>query len=604
MSRHVGLDLSASPPHAAVVELGSSYREREVASNPSDQAFAGEHGATGKGVDGRDAGSLNPGSYITSGGMLRVVATFPLHTQNGGPSTSAIATLTGSHSPDSASQELSEALLVEGAQLVDGSTAVIAPDNTLDLHVTLPFQDRKRVAALLPQELEDLLPFPANDFVVGLGRASSLDPKVGGGGFRFPVQIAPKTVVKDALGSLSAFGLDPNVVTSRSSLLLPIVRAVVRHGLLGELVAQAPEAAPGAHKNAPFFVVVPYSGAEADLAVVSNGEILAHTTSRVTYSASGYGAEPSNHERASLASSVLLELGGWARRFGVHAQHGFIVTLPRRSPTDGGSRSAGVTAAQIDELASLRERSGLRIGKVELEALFPAFQLDAKNFGAVLAALCSPELATLDARTGRLDPSSTNSFTGDSRASTINLRTGEFAYRPPMHEVIRALKRVARPIAMAIGTLLICALGFYLFRAQEISRLENRIAETVRSVAPQIVSEPGRELSALSDEAAKMELELKDIGTSDSSSPLELYVELTKHFPQLPDTTVDRVSIRGNRLEIRGCAPSYRVIEQIENALTKVKLFSRIKKGSGQSCSAAGGGSGSRGFTFEVTSRD
>lgn len=588
MTRLIGLDLSVSPATGAIIETSSVIST----------------GLASPGSSSPNVHGIAP-SFTSS---ARCISTFVL-------------------SPDNLDDKFRESIAT-----ADGSTAIIAPAEVLGLSVTLPFSDKKRVAALLPQELEDLLPFPASDFAIGLigsnpiGSAPNQNSagagsisgrsKNPGTEHEFELQLVTKDTVKKALAALSALGIDPNVLTTRSSLLVPIAEAIISQKLTQhpELFGERSGEGNGQHgaNVDSFFITVPRSESELDILFVISNRIVHHQTlrpailksentseniSKDAADATQTSGEPS---RTSLASAIRLELGSIFRRFSIEITTGFIVLLPGLSPEDV---SFGTTNPKIGDIPTLlgkqgqgiqgHDDPGISLAIIQLEDLLPNLKITAENASAALGALCCLS-----------DGSATNN-PARSRilgADPINFRRGEFSYRPPLTELIRASKRLIRPILLTAGCAAVCGLGLFIIQAQEISNLEYQIGHAVRSVAPQIVADPGKELSALSEESARMELDLKDIGTSDNSSPLELYAELTRHFPQLPDTTVDRVSIRGNRVELRGCAPSYRVIEQIENALNKVKMFGKVKKGSSQSCSGAG--SGARGFTFEVESRD
>ncbi len=542
MARLIGLDLSASPPTGAIIETSPIL---PLNSGANDSAYA-----------------KSSHSFTSS---ARCVSSFLL-------------------TPENLDGDFRESLLT-----ADGSTAIIAPSEILELRVTLPFADKKRVAALLPQELEDLLPFPATDFAVGMianhsdgnaGSAKAGRSKAFGTEHHFELQLVPKDSIKEALASLSSLGIDPNVVTTRSSLLVPVAEAIIAQKL-----TQHAELFGENQGCDSFFVTIPRTPTEVDILFVIENRIIHYQTLRAAILRPAHtdSENPGEPDRASLASAILLELGSISRRFSTNITTGFIVMLPDPENDD----------ARLGDIPTLQRKDGIALAVIPIGDLLPNLKITAENASAVLGALCClSDGARQQGGSHRRIPGS----------DPINFRRGEFSYRPPMTEVKRAGRRLIRPLLLTVGCAAVCGLGLFLFQAQEISYLENSIGNAVRAVAPQIVAEPGRELSALSEEAAKMELDLKDIGTSDNSSPLEMYAELTRHFPQLPDTTVDRVAIRGNRIEIRGCAPSYRVIEQIETALTKVKMFGKPKKGSSQSCSGAG--SGARGFTFEVQSRE
>jgi len=574
MARLIGIDLSSSPAYGVVIEVQTG-----IGGNNTEFLGTNKDKTNLSGLQQPDP--EQPENISPTNFSLRCLASFALTPEN--------------------NDDVFQQAIVNAT----GSAAVINPAVALAMTISLPFSDRKRVNALLPQELEDTLPFPAAEFALGYGLTGSSRAAAGSANsnamsYQFHLQLAPREYIRNALAELSSLGIDPSIVTPRSSLLTPIAQALLaykspvfrKHGFkstaadgsfLENSALEAERELIADTLLDSFFIVVPRSLLEGDILFVIGRRVVHHQQIKAIRILGNKDPNILDDGHYSFEASVLLELGSVFKRFNAEITTGFVVVPPT---------SAFDVSGAVRELSNIPQ---LTVEVIQLEQLFPSLSLTERNERAVLAALCS------------LDESGRPSliFPADcflDRSEPVNFRRGEFSYRPAVGEVTRVAKKLIRPALLTLACGFVCAAAIYLFRAQEIGRLESRISAAVQNVAPQLSAESGKELTALADEASKMEQELKDIGTSDSSSPLELYAELTKHFPQLPDTSVDRVAIRGNRIEIRGCAPSYRVIEQIENALTKVKLFGKVKKGSSQSCSS--GASGSRGFTFEVTSRD
>ena len=68
-------------------------------------------------------------------------------------------------------------------------------------------------------------------------------------------------------------------------------------------------------------------------------------------------------------------------------------------------------------------------------------------------------------------------------------------------------------------------------------------------------------------------------------------------MPNIPDVTINKINIKGNKIFLEGYAPDYRAIETIENTLSKKSVYSTVKK---QNVTCGSGKQNERGFKFEL----
>src|SRR5437016_13210077 len=171
----------------------------------------------------------------------------------------------------------------------DDSIAVALPGSLVATHlIALPFSDPRRIAQVLPAEVEAAIPFDLSEVVWD---AAILG--VPGGKTEVLVGMVKKTALREHLEALEAAGLDPRVVT-----LGPLALAAL--GERGILVAQG---------EPPLTAVLLDAGPDrADLALLDGGRpVLARalTTSNATqWAAAATDAEA----RARLLSTLTRDL--------------------------------------------------------------------------------------------------------------------------------------------------------------------------------------------------------------------------------------------------------------------------------------------------------
>ena len=275
----------------------------------------------------------------------------------------------------------------------DDSIAVALPGSRVATHlIGLPFSDPRRIAQVLPAEVEAAIPFDLSEVVWD---AAILG--VPGGKTEVLVGMVKKTALREHLEALAAVGLDPRVVT-----LAPLALAA-----LGERGMLVPHGGPP-----PTAVLLDAGPDRADVALLDAGRpVLARalTTSNATqWAAAATDAEA----RARLLSTLTRDLK---------------MSLRSRKTAPERLLLAGTLASLPGAAELLSEETQLAVEPVTLPAGDPA---EALALGLALRAQLPR---------GR-----------------VNLRKGEFAFTKDLSQVRGRLFRlgIAASVLLALGLVL------------------------------------------------------------------------------------------------------------------------------------------------------
>jgi hypothetical protein len=413
---------------------------------------------------------------------------------------------------------------------------ILPPLDYISTVLTLPFDDPKQLSRVVPSELQDLVPFDTNEFVLQyrvVGKRTD-------GNFNVHVAAIPKRIVRNALSALQSRGIDPIVITTPESIL--------------QAVATLSEEMDGA-------VLYCYVSEQyAHLALCIDGMI---TFDRAVDRHAPY--TNGSHGGAGSIESLLYRIR-------------LEISAAERKAERLLDKIVFVDAA-ID--AELIQKT---VGRpVELRNSYQVMEgASASNGLAMLGAFLAE----------------------DSRSPNVltNFRVNEFTFRPPLKELLGAIRVLAPYMGLALGLALAYFVGNYLLKEGEIRAINAAVANQIAAHAPGLMLTPGAELRSLTLEMNKLEDELKDLGSPESYSPLEGFAQISSAMPVIPEVTVDKIDIIGNKLALEGCAPNYGAIETIENALNRNDAFASVKKQSLSNC--AGGRPNGRGFKFEVWIRE
>ena len=97
----------------------------------------------------------------------------------------------------------------------DSAVIVLPPGHGLSLNLNLPFSDRRSLAKILALEVQDVVPFDLNEFLIDHRSFGSLQ----NGGFDVHVGLIPRWQVKRAIDACRRGGVEPLVVSTASAAL-------------------------------------------------------------------------------------------------------------------------------------------------------------------------------------------------------------------------------------------------------------------------------------------------------------------------------------------------------------------------------------------------
>jgi hypothetical protein len=190
-------------------------------------------------------------------------------------------------------------------------------------------------------------------------------------------------------------------------------------------------------------------------------------------------------------------------------------------------------------------------------------------------------------------------FGQEERGSEIltNLRTREFSFNPYIKELKRLFFALLLPFAIfSLGWVLFSA-GLYFSRNHQLATLQRASSEKISVLVPNLTVQPGEEVKALKVENAKLEQQLKDLGSPASINPLEALTSVTNDIADSA-LSIRKMSIRGNHIVVEGGAPDYAAVERIERELKKKNdLYCRVKK---DTATGIPGQPDKRSFTLDI----
>jgi hypothetical protein len=407
------------------------------------------------------------------------------------------------------------------------SSVIIPPHQHVALNITLPFGDQKSLSAIVDNQIQDVLPFETDEFLIqyctvglfeaGTGITSANEEEPEAPPFDIHVAVIPRGFVRNVLALCKASGLEPNILTVPSSAI-----AAVYH--LGKSFFKANSA------------IVFNRGDEYSMAVLVNGEV------RV--------------ERALLASNLL--------------------------PADASERREDslrhiFTALKL-MIASTERRYGTRIENVYLLGRDVKGSNLQQLFGRPLEGLKIEDLVRSgEPQMGIAALSAVFAKDEDAPIPLTNYRSGEFSFTPKFGEFIRALSGAKNYMLTALATLAVGVFGMYAVREFTISQTERALVEQIRAIIPQFENTDGDIGKSLFSAQQKLSNELGVLGSPAKVSVLDALLEILKLIPADSGVTITSIKVTGTKATIQGSAPSISACESVAKALKTGKdVFSEV----------------------------
>ncbi len=408
------------------------------------------------------------------------------------------------------------------------SSVIIPPHDHVSLNLTLPFGDQRSLNAVVGNQIQDVLPFETDEFLIqyctvglfeaGTGITSAAD-EPSSTPFDIHVGVIPRGFVRNLLELCKASGLEPNVLTVPSSAV-----AAVYH--LGKEFFKANSA------------IVFNRGDEYSMAVLVNGEV---RVERALLASNIIPAAPGDRKEESLKhifTALKLMIASTERRYGTRIENVYLL-------------GRDIKGSNLQQLFG-RPLEGLRF-----EDLIKSSQP-----GAALSALSSV-------------------FAKDEDAPTplTNYRTGEFSFTPRFGEFLRAMLGAKSYVLTAAVACIVAVGGLYGIREFTISQTKSALEEQIRGVIPNFEAQGTDVLAGLLDAQKKLSDELGVLGSPAKVSVLEALLDIMKLLPEDGSITVNSIKVTDTKATISGTASSISASESIAKTLKMSKdVFSKVEQ--------------------------
>lgn len=422
---------------------------------------------------------------------------------------------------------------------------VIPPHDFLSLNLELPFNDPKSLNRVLDLEVQDLVPFEVGDFFLAprsVSKALENGAETKSSRHDIHVGILPRTYIKRVIEECKKASFEPVIVTTPAS-------------TLGAVYQLAPQYFSA--NSAIIFETMP------SYLMICSVDGSLRTTKNFThpsFASETNGSSPNlniSESNVQLLRDIKLALTATERRYGIIFEKVYY---------SGRNFNA----------SDLQQSLGRSVESLNIDELIPI----SDNPSAV------PSLAAIYAQDTHI-PLVLNNF-----------RVKEFAYRPQLKELIRGAKALAPFVVTFFIALMIYYTCYFAVGVWQISRLSSSMRNQIISAIPSLQSESGQEMQALLTEKAALEDQLKDISTLSEHTPLELFAEVAKDFPESRGVTINAIKIRDNKITVDGSVKNYSDRDELLKALNNKPLYEKVTKTDTNSGYTTGPGLIS--FSFEI----
>lgn len=435
----------------------------------------------------------------------------------------------------------------------------VAGDRLSTRRLSFPFKDRRKVAAAVPFEVEEQVPFDLKDYVVDWDIAGET-----AAGLDIAACIVPRHEISLLLETLADAGVTPRLVEAEGLALsnlativeLPGTRVLADVGHRKTTLALCREGRVLATRT------VPIAGKLLTQAIAQERGLGEVEAERAKQEEGVIG-----NKRATQAVAVLDRLAREVAR-----------TLASFEPLLGGgggierTHLLGGSGKLLGLDGYLAERIGVACDRLPLPrgALGAAFV--AKGDTLVFA------------------PAMALALRGTTLTATrVNLRQGEFAERIDL----RGMARELRPTGLLAGGVLLAA---GLFAGADIwvsSRTAGAHEEAARALASEAMrgADPGEDALAGMQRALRdAERRAETLGVYRGNlSALDLLTEISSHVPDDLDVVFEELSIERDAVQIRGHTPDFKAVDRLTSELKKFPAFSEAVVGSSDTDARRGG---------------
>ena len=426
----------------------------------------------------------------------------------------------------------------------------VAGDRLSTRRLAFPFRDRRKIAAAVPFEVEEQVPFDLKDYVVDWDLAVE-----SAAGVEVAACIVPRHELSLLLDTLRDAELTPRVVEAEGLALsnlatildLPGTRVLADVGHRKTTLALCRDGRVMATRT------LPIAGKALTQAIAAERGLGDVEAERAKQEEGVIG-----NRRAAQAVTVLDRLAREVARtlasFEPLLASG--TSIERAHLLGGSAKLAGLDGY-------LSERTGTPFDRLPL----PRGSLGAAFVAQGDTLLFAPAMAL--------------ALRGTTRTATrVNLRQGEFAERIDLRGVARDL----RPTAWIAGGTLLAA-GIFLGADIWVN---SRSAGKHESASRALASEALKGAPGSDDTLADMQRALRDaerraetLGVYRGNlSALDLLTEISSHVPNNLEVVFEELSIERDAVQIRGHTPDFKAVDQLKGELEKFEPFSEVLVGS------------------------
>lgn len=423
-----------------------------------------------------------------------------------------------------------------------GSLLIIPPVEYLSLNLNLPFTDKKRLAKLIDLEVQDIIPFDIDDFLVDY-KPTGLSSDLGND---IHVSAVKKELIVNLVDICKEIGFEPHCITPPSPALYGII------GLFPEYKA----------KNIVFVLAF---GEWIHILFCISGKAV---TDRVI-----------SQNNKSISQELLQFIHRIESSYKVQLEELVLLETLNNS--------------SLLDIEALKESAHWNITNIRLatEVSDKSSEINTVrgNNDAEQNRILHDSLAVISSQIVTEVPIS---------PSFVNFRTRQFAFYPKLKQIINAAFSIVPLLLITCLACIICSLIIYYLRSNQITQYRTTLKERITSVVPDLSAPEGLEVDTLKNEIKRLDQQLKELGSTSILSPVQSFSEISKDLPSGTNLVLKKINIQTNRIFIEGTAPDYTAVEKIERLLKRKKEFyCKIKK---DTSSNSIGQTDKRSFSFEI----
>jgi general secretion pathway protein L len=489
---------------------------------------------------------------------------------------------------------LKESGMLDGDIFVTGLSGADAAVRTLHF----PFSDTRKIAAVLPGELESQIPFDVDDLVITWVPLDAVAGEVGDdtGETTVLVAFARKEAVEAHLALLEEFGIDPRHVEF-DALALDDLHA----GLFEEVHEDGPSEMPvktpggtviemGEHAMATAVAMVDIGDAHTSVCVLREGNVIAARSilrggADATRALSReFGLSLAEAERGKSKEAFIEVLGAEAqfpeqKRISeiLKKAHAPIVRELRQT------FQSVVSSARTRVIKVVLTGGASQVVNLD-KHLSEALNVKVER-GEAIGARLAPVLPTPSdaeaALTQAQAPSAAmalgfalSALAGHKTAARVDFRTGEFAWRGGFEFI----QERALPLSLW-GLVIFLVLGIHgitqatLLGSQEEALLDRQV-QACKTITGQEIDSASRCLAIIQEQ-----INVRQSGGVPEHSAVDDFIELARRIPADMGVKVTDLDINAERIRLKGTAKDFEDVDKVVDVLSKGACFTNVQKG-------------------------